>query len=255
MVPGGCGGWAGDEGGCFQLRVGAPCGHSAARGCGYVWGSPQTAAPGCGGGNVLCLWDRTECRERSDGSSKQTHCRDASGGRQLVVGVPHLTTPNHPAGAHGAMRCRGRAARTSLPFPNPAGGRARPRGLGSHLHSPDGDGGTRALREGWHGLGGAAGGSDVVHRHVHLWGQTGVRVGAASGSRSLHPHTPRPPNLPLPSPGGAVSAATSDAAPWAPGEGAGPRGAQLLPSPALSSPHTRSRGRDPEHAANPGASQ
>lgn len=67
------------------------------------------------------------------------------------------------------------------------------RGSGPHLHSPDGDGGTRALREGWHGLGGAAGGSDVVHRHVHLWGQTGVSMGAASGSRSLHPCTPQTP--------------------------------------------------------------
>lgn len=52
-----------------------------------------------------------------------------------MVGVLHLTTPNHPAGAHGAMRCRGRAARTSLPFPNPAGGRARP-GARGHTYIP-----------------------------------------------------------------------------------------------------------------------
>lgn len=63
---------------------------------------------------------------------------------------------------------------------------------GPHLHSSDGDGGAGALGEGGHGLGGAAGRADVVHRHIHLGKTDGqrVRAGQPGGSRT--------PSLPLP---------------------------------------------------------
>lgn len=69
---------------------------------------------------------------------------------------------------------------------------------GPHLHSSDGDGGTRALGESGHGLGGTAGWSDVVHRHVHLDKTDGHR-GQSRPARGLPvPAPPHPPPAPNP---------------------------------------------------------
>lgn len=63
---------------------------------------------------------------------------------------------------------------------------------GPHLHSSDGDGGAGALREGGHGLGGAAGRADVVHRHIHLGKTDGQRVRAGQPRGSCTPSLPLP---------------------------------------------------------------
>lgn len=105
------------------------------------------------------------------------------------------------------------------PVPHGAGWSTVPGSPGPHLHSSDGDGGTRALGEGGHGLGGTAGRSDVVHRHVHLGKTDGHGVKTIQPRGSPHPQnpavTPPDPTTSLCPRKGAVcqpAAGTSDAA-------------------------------------------
>lgn len=138
-----------------------------------------------------------------DGSSKAT-CRPRCYLPEWVqvCGVPQWGWATLPP------RCPHRACWSAVP-----------RSPGPHLHSSDGDGGTCALGECGHSLGGTAGRSDVVHRHVHLGKTDGHGVKTIQPGGSPHPQnptaTPPDPTASLCPRKGAVcqpAAGTSDAA-------------------------------------------